>query len=611
MTPILHAVAFSILAMITLAGAAKAREPFYQTPVPDEETRLLAMNPNDEVYELYSESHALLIGLSKYSTFKPDLPGVKTEVARLADTLHAHRFKVEVHFDLTGDELVSTIHNFMRRRATTPNSRILVYVSGHGEQVLINRYFGYLIPVDAPSEQDGKNAVLAASLPMSLFAAWAQIPAARHMLFVFDACFSGSFFGRSDGPLPPGPLYNLASEPLYKKPTTAAATPQARTPVAAAPPKARGPEAGDYIFQASPRSLGRQFLTAGGSSETVPANSVFSDLFIRILSGGMTSQAQSNFDHWTTGREIGTWLELNGRSAYMTPQGAASPVYGSLPDNLFQAGDIVFTRLDVDNPFIVKEKEDVVPFPEPEAVSKAVRAEMLVANLSVAPSAAVNAAYAEAIEQSRAAGRAAGVANRLEHEAKSVKGPPSASETVMTARLKADQALNAANRALSALQDRVAELAAPPSNLTTITLEVAAAGGRAAAVAAPSDLSSAILSSEEEATLQKIVDDLSSDNAEVRREARGRLTRFLSEATPPKSKATTARLLRDLSHKSYRFQIGLAAALAKFPREILTDDARAARAEVERALAAPAGRDPTLRENLSQALAKMPESKPL
>ncbi len=161
-----------VLALLTASPAARTVEPFYSTLVPDEATRLRARSTNGTVYDLYSESHALLIGESNYRCFSPSLPGVKTEVGRLADVLHLHRFKVEVHFDLTAAEMLTVVDEFMRKRATVPNARILVYVSGHGVSFPVVRPFGYLLPIDAPTQDSGRQALSASAMPMQMFAAW-------------------------------------------------------------------------------------------------------------------------------------------------------------------------------------------------------------------------------------------------------------------------------------------------------------------------------------------------------------------------------------------------------------------------------------------------------
>ena len=116
------------------------------------------------------------------------------------------------------------------------------------------------------------------------------------------------------------------------------------------------------------------------------------------------------------------------------------------------------------------------------------------------------------------------------------------------------------------------------------------------------------LSLDEEGKLQGIVEDFSSDVTAVRREARRSMSSFLAELPRPKSATATSRLLQNLPFKSYRFQLGMATALAGLPGPVAVSNPAAARTELRSALAAPAGRDPTLRKNLDDALKKIPRA---
>jgi hypothetical protein len=331
-----------ILAAIGAAAHA-GNTPYYVSPVPPAQTAILARDPDNLVHTLYSESHAILIGQIDYTNWEP-LNTSKTRILELRDALEKHRFKVEVYFDIGADQFASVLDSFMRRRATVPDSRIFVFVSGHGfSRTPLDRPVGYLVPFDAPAENTGKQALAAASLAMPYFTSWARLPDPRHMLFVFDACFSGSFFGRPAlGVTPP--------EGIAKK----------RAPrfVQAAPPTTRGPEVDDYIFQAKTLGKGRQFLTAGSQGEVVPADSKFTRLLIDILNGGRAAEASINFDHWTTGSELGTWLEQNTRRLYDGAENATSPVFAPLRDETYEGGDMIFTRLDIDNNNLITQPEN-------------------------------------------------------------------------------------------------------------------------------------------------------------------------------------------------------------------------------------------------------------
>jgi len=332
-----------ILAAIGAAAHA-GNTPYYVSPVPAAQTGILARDPDNLVHTLYSESHAILIGQVDYKNWEP-LNTSKTRILELRDALEKHRFKVEVYFDIGADQFASVLDSFMRRRATVPDSRIFVFVSGHGfSRTPLDRPVGYLVPFDAPAENTGRQSLAAASLAMPYFTSWARLPDPRHMLFVFDACFSGSFFGRPAlGVTPPEGI------PKKRPPHL----PQA------APPTKRGPEVDDYIFQAKTLGKGRQFLTAGSQGEVVPADSKFTRLLIDILNGGRAAEASINFDHWTTGSELGTWLEQNTRRLYDGAENPTSPVFAPLRDETYEGGDMIFTRLDIDNDNLVAQPENL------------------------------------------------------------------------------------------------------------------------------------------------------------------------------------------------------------------------------------------------------------
>jgi len=471
---------------IASAAAEPAPKPWYVSPISPADTKMRAIHPTDEnVYTLYSESHAILIGQVEYA-YWPDLQKSRGHILELRDALEKHRFKVEVYFDLDSDSLPSVMDSFMRRRATVVDSRIFVFVSGHGwERTPLDRPTGYLLPVDAPLEsRDNKQQLASKALAMPYFAAWARLPDPRHMLFVFDACFSGSFFGRpnSSAPLPEG----RADEALITTIRLAAKA-------AKRAPLAHGPEADDYIFQPQPMGKGRQFLTAGSQGEVVPEDSVFTQLLIDSLAGHNGGEGHLNFDHWLTAGELGGWLGQNTRRLYRGKSNAASPVFAALRDENYEAGDMVFTRLDIPNPYL--ESPLAPEYAVPEKPDKRDR--------DVVP------------------------------------GQPE-----------------------------------------------------------PVQLGSAA-----ESAIQAQVNALSSADAPTRRGARDKLSTLLAELPSAQRQSAVERLLNQLSSKSYRFQLGVATALAQQPDVVARNDSNSALQELLKA--SVVNKDQTLSKALKQAISKV------
>lgn len=610
-------VAFALtFAFCAASPLVQAREPFYLTPVEDEATKMLAAKvdekQNRQVIPYYSESHALLIGNSNYVTFKPSLPGVMTEMGRLADTLHQHRFKVEVHFDLNATQMMTVIDDFMRKRANVQDARVLVYVSGHGVSITQTRPFGYVVPVDAPDEQQaGRRAVARASVPMQLFAAWAQLPSARHMMFVFDSCFSGSFFQRPEGASPPAPLYTLppARQNVARAPRGGANTERVGLPI--------GPENSNFIFEGNSMAPGRQFLTAGSSNETVPADSKFTDLFIRLLDGSLTADAMSNHDRWATGREIGEWLQNNASSRYMNRNNAPTPAFGSLRDGMFENGNMVFTRLDVENPFLIIEpptgrsprniqfpaQGTVVGLVTQAIMTKAATKESSRSSPTTSlPGNGVSQVLASAVQRTVEAQTAQATADAASPKASPTVDPRAASATAQASELTTQAAKSVAEGLRESgftVSERVVSAAGQ-----AVQVELAALTAKLAAVPTPSP--GATLTVDEEKRIQQYVDQFSSTDPHVRRSARAAMATYLAELTEHKSRMAITRLVRDMANKSYRFQLGLAVALADGQRAapVLGPDSTEVTRELRRALAAPAGQDPTLSTNLKRAISK-------
>ncbi len=173
---------------------------------------------------------------------------------------------------------------------------MVIYFAGHG--FTRNNTKGYLVPIDAPdpaSNSQTEQAFLKVALDMDQIVSWAKQIEAKHVLFVFDSCFSGTIFKqRSVSTIP------LYIESIMSKPV-------------------------------------RQFLTAGDADQEVPAKSFFSPLFIRGLEG----EADLSNDGYVTGSELGLYLKQS-LGSYTTLQ---TPQFGTIRDPQLDQGDIIFLSL--------------------------------------------------------------------------------------------------------------------------------------------------------------------------------------------------------------------------------------------------------------------------
>lgn len=255
------------------------------------------IGPGGTAQELYTGSHALLIGVSTYdvpSAWAP-LESIPGELDQVEAALTGSGFRVERLMNPTGVELRRRVEEFIARYGYTPGNRLLFFFSGHG-YTLDKGARGYFVPRDGPDPLRDERTFRATALPMQQVATWAQDLVARHALFSFDSCFSGTIFRTRDRPIPQR-ITELTAKPV------------------------------------------REFMSAGGAGEPVPARSVYTPLFIR----GLRGDADLDQDGFVTGIELGNFVQRE-VIAYRTGQ---TPQFGKIRDPGLDEGDIVFVVPDL------------------------------------------------------------------------------------------------------------------------------------------------------------------------------------------------------------------------------------------------------------------------
>jgi formylglycine-generating enzyme required for sulfatase activity len=255
---------------------------------------------------LYKQSHALLISVSDYlgpgrKGWKP-LKETGREMDRVAEALRPHGFRVRRVSDPNGVELQTAIRDFLAEYGRDENHRLLVFFSGHGHTDR-DTDMGYLVPTDALDPNLNAQGFLSKALPIESLQTSAKSIRARHAVFLFDSCFSGSIFMSKALPTQPEPRGASVSE-RFRFLTEKAAKPV------------------------------RQFIAAGGPEEELPAQSQFVPLFIQALSGSGSRVG----DGYVTGKELGQWLEQT-LPSYNRHQNPHSDVI-KVPQLSF--GDVVF-----------------------------------------------------------------------------------------------------------------------------------------------------------------------------------------------------------------------------------------------------------------------------
>nr|VFJ69935.1 MAG: Caspase domain-containing protein [Candidatus Kentron sp. FW] len=241
----------------------------------------------------YGKSYALLVGVSDYgwgSGWK-DLDSIPGELDKVENALETVGFHGVVRVDNPDEEaLREAFEKFKDDYGFKRNNRLLFFFSGHG--YTDEDGAGYLVPRDAPDPREGESAFLKKALPMNQILSWARQIKARHALFLFDSCFSGTIFEAKSLPRVPPLITKLTARKV------------------------------------------RQFITAGTAGEEVPARSTFTPAFVDAL---LHREGDLDRDGYVTGTELGLHLQSEvSRYAVQTPQ------FGKIDEYDLAQGDFVF-----------------------------------------------------------------------------------------------------------------------------------------------------------------------------------------------------------------------------------------------------------------------------
>ena len=259
--------------------------------------------------QLYKDSYALVIGNGNYTNDWDPLDGALTDVEEVETLLKKHGFHVTLKKDLTKAKFDRAFAEFVLKSGEDANSRLLFYYAGHGytRKSATDEDLGYLVMVDAPAPETDKVGFELESVSMESLVTQTDKILARHVLFVFDSCFSGTVLNVRDRLTPPESISDRVQYPV------------------------------------------RQFITAGRAGEAVPDHSDFKQAFLDLLDG----RAREPFpDGYITGEELGFYLK-NQVPVYNPAQ---HPQYGKIRNPKLDKGDFVF----------VLPKEEALPPPSPK-----------------------------------------------------------------------------------------------------------------------------------------------------------------------------------------------------------------------------------------------------
>ena len=246
-------------------------------------------------FDLYKNSYALIIGNGAYPVkngWNP-LPGAVKDVKEVAEVLERHGFSVTLKIDVTKSEFNQVFSEFIYESGKDPDNRLLFYYAGHGytTKAATGEDLGYLVMLDTPSPTNAAKFDLY-SVDMVKFVSDSKKIHAKHVLFMFDSCFSGTVLN------------------LRNRVTPSHITDRIKNPV-------------------------RQFITAGRADEPVPDRSEFKKAFLNILEGRVEEPTP---DGYLTGVELGDYLY---RTVPKFSQGQ-HPQHGKIHDQQLNTGDFVF-----------------------------------------------------------------------------------------------------------------------------------------------------------------------------------------------------------------------------------------------------------------------------
>lgn len=239
----------------------------------------------------FSTSYALVIGIDKYSAL-PALSEAVADADAVGAALKDGGFQsVQVERDLSSDRLEEVIEDFIYDKGSDPDARLLIWFSGHGHTI---NGEGYLAPADAPDPAKDEPKFLRRSLPLASFARYMNEVKARHVIAVFDTCFSGSVFNT-----------NAASAPASVGKSTT--------------------------------QFARQYIASGSAGEVAMDDGAFRKAFIDAIQGKAKGALSS--DGFLTGARLGRYLA---ETISIASKGKQNPVYSTSNVVGLDRGDFVF-----------------------------------------------------------------------------------------------------------------------------------------------------------------------------------------------------------------------------------------------------------------------------
>ena len=253
-----------------------------------------------ERVEVYGRSHALVIGIDAYT--HPAWPRLRNAVAdarTVAAALERHGFQVTPLINPKSAELEAALRSFFITVGADPKARLVVWFAGHGHTLTTHGSDeGFLVPADAPSPAD-ELAFRSGALAMDLFRYFFRQARSKHVLAVFDSCFSGT-------------VLDITREADLRLPPDIAAL------------------AG---------GTARQLIASGDRGQKVSDDGTFRRLFVDAISGEVPVLGR---DGYLTAQELGGYLRREMTQLSVRKANPQHPQTGYLNAAGMNRGDMVF-----------------------------------------------------------------------------------------------------------------------------------------------------------------------------------------------------------------------------------------------------------------------------
>jgi len=266
-----------------------------------------AVSKKGQPLYLYKDYHAVVIGVSDYDHW-PTVPNAVKDAREVFGALKLLGFEVKLVTNPSYQQLRKVLNELTYKYGREQNRALLFYYAGHGETEIMadGTRLGYIIPRDCPLLREDPQGFVNRAISMKDIEAYSLRIRSKHLLMLFDSCFSGSLFSM----------------------------------VRAVP---------EDISQKSSQPV-RQYITAGTEEEQVPDQS----LFKRSLLVGLKGDADLTGDGYITGSELGMYLSSK---VVKYTKGKQHPQYGKINNPELDRGDFVFVPIKVRQQEIEEDKK--------------------------------------------------------------------------------------------------------------------------------------------------------------------------------------------------------------------------------------------------------------